>query len=228
MFYETDFEKHVELVLRVSSRGDSRGTEEAGAAYTRAANAVSGITDATYHVLGSFAPVLVKIAIVAVSLLAYSRMLGLVYLGSLSIPLLMTLLFNRRLRVLQHSQYSVLGQVSGAGMRAISEGESSEAREQYRGIMRTRKRILISLVNRSQLYTYAREAVLVGSQFLVVVLALSMRQQIGMTPGDFAKVIGYTTQVAAAFITAASCLDAIISHGRAYQIFAAAFAPGEV
>jgi hypothetical protein len=45
---------------------------------------------------------------------------------------------------------------------------------------------------------------------------------LGLTPGDFTRIIGYTTQVAAAFITTASTLDAIVSYSRAYHIYAQA------
>jgi len=60
----------------------------------------------------------------------------------------------------------------------------------------------------------------VGSQFLVVFLALGMREKIALTPGDFTKIVGYTAQVAAAFIGAASVVDSIISHVRAYHVYA--------
>lgn len=220
LFYETDFRKMVELVLRVSDRGEYGDTESAAAAYTRAANAVSGITNATYHVLGSFTPVIIKIVIVSGSLLAYNRLLGLVYMISLAIPTVMTVLFNRRLRVLLDSQYSVISRVSGAGIKTISDKDNLTARDKFREAMGTRRGIYVSLIGKSQFYLYAREAILVGSQFLVVFLALAMRQRLGMTPGDFAKIIGYMAQVAAAFITAASCLDAIVSYSRAYHVYA--------
>jgi ABC-type multidrug transport system fused ATPase/permease subunit len=219
MFYETDFSKMVELVLQVSSREESMDTERAGAAWARAANAVSGITNATYHVLGSFTPVIIKIAIVAGSLLAYNRSLGLFYLASLTIPGIMTVAFNRRLRVLLDSQYAVSSEFSGAAIRTISEHASPSAHSRFLEVMRVRKHILISLVAKSQFYLYAREAALVGSQFLVVFLALAMRARLQMTPGDFAKIIGYTGQVAAAFINAAACLDAIVSYSRAYHVY---------
>lgn len=220
LFYETDFQKMAELVLRVSDLGEHQDTESAAAAYTRAANAVSGITNAAYHVLGSFTPVIIKIVIVAASLLAYNRMLGVVYLVSLIIPAVMTVVFNRRLRVLLDSQYSVVSRTSGAGIKTISDRDNLTARDKFREALVVRKGIYISLVTKSQFYLYAREAVLVGSQFLVVLIALSMRHELGMTPGDFAKIIGYTSQVAAAFINAAACLDAIVSYSRAYHIYA--------
>ncbi|MGI6206840.1 MAG: hypothetical protein ACOYEW_01390 [Anaerolineae bacterium] len=220
LFYETDFRKMVELVLKVSDRGEYEDTEAAAAAYTRAANAVSGITNAAYHVLGSFTPVIIKIVIVSGSLLSYNQTLGLVYMLSLTIPTIMTVVFNRRLRVLLDSQYSVVSRVSGAGIKTISDRENMAARDKFQEAMGIRKGIYISLVNKGQFYLYAREAVLVGSQFLVVLLALSMRQRLGMTPGDFAKIIGYMAQVAAAFITAAACLDAIVSYSRAYHVYA--------
>jgi hypothetical protein len=40
-----------------------------------------------------------------------------------------------------------------------------------------------------------------------------------MTADDFARIFGYTAQVAAAFISAAACLDAIISYSRAYGVY---------
>ncbi len=220
LFYETDFRKMVELVLKVSDRGEYQDTESAAAAYTRAANAVSGITNAAYHVLGSFTPVIIKIAIVSASLLAYNRSLGLVYLASLLIPAVMTVVFNRRLRVLLDSQYSVVSRTSGAGIKTISDRDNLTARDKFREALQVRRGIYISLVSKSQFYLYAREAVLVGSQFLVVLIALGMRQELGMTPGDFAKIIGYMAQVAAAFLNAAACLDAIVSYSRAYHIYA--------
>ncbi|MHB0879051.1 MAG: hypothetical protein ACYC5O_23685, partial [Anaerolineae bacterium] len=117
MFYETDFRKTVELMLRVSDQTTGAGPEEAGATYTRTANAVSGLTNATYHVLGSLTPVIIKIAIVSASLLQYNRTLGLVYLATLLVPSIMTIIFNKWLRVLLDSQYSIVSDVSGAAIK---------------------------------------------------------------------------------------------------------------
>ena len=226
MFYEADFEKRVELILEASERGtdtgDSVDAEEAGAIHTRVINAASGITNAAYHVLGSFTPVLIKVFVVSGNLLSYNRLIGLAYLCSLSIPLLMTVLFNRKLRVLRDTQYRVISEVSGAGIRTISEKENSSARRRFMGIMKERKRILINLVLTHQSSLYAREVALVGSQFLVVFLALGLRERLNLTPGDFTRIIGYTTQVAVALIGAASVLDAVISHSRAYHVYAQA------
>lgn len=223
MFYETDFRKRVEFVLQASDAGRWTDSESAGALYTKAINAVSGITNAVYHILASFTPVIIKIVIVSGNLLCYNRVLGLSYLGSLAIPATMTLLFNKYLRVLLDSQYAVIGESSGLGIKAIAEREDSKARSKFGEIMRVRTNVLISLVARSQSFLYIREASLVGSQFLVVFLALSLRQRLNMTAGDFAKIIGYTTQVAAAFVNAVACLDAIVSYSRAYHIYAAAY-----
>jgi len=220
MFYETDFRKMVELVLRVSDQTCSADPEEAGAMYTRTANAVSGITNATYHVLGSFTPVIIKITIVCASLLQYNETLGLVYLVSLVVPSVMTIVFNKRLRVLLDSQYSVVSEVSGAAIKTIGNRDDTEARSRFHRAMGIRKHVYLSLIYKGQFYLYARELALVGSQFLVVFLALGMRTRIGLTAGDFSRIVGYTTQVAAAFITAASCLDAIVSYSRAYHVFA--------
>ena len=222
MFYETDFQKRVEMTLEVSAKGDSADAEAAGAANSRIANAVSGITNTTYYVLGSFTPVIIKIIVVAGSLLAYNRLLGLAYLGSLIIPTWLTIFFNNWLRVLRDAQYSVISQVEGTVIRTITARGNPEAHTRLRDTMRERKNILIALVNKSQLSLYIRQAVLVGSQFLVVFLALFLKDKLQMTPGDFTKIIGYTTQVAAAFLDAASCLDSIISFSRAYHIFARA------
>jgi hypothetical protein len=87
--------------------------------------------------------------------------------------------------------------------------------------------VLIALVYKDQFYVYLREVALVGSQFLVVFVALSLRDTIHITPGDFTKIFGYTAQVAASFISAASCLDAIISYSRAYHVYAIADAKTE-
>jgi len=220
MFYEADFQKRVELIFRIADRGDRISPEAAGTAYTKAINAVSGITNATYHVLGSFTPVIIKIIIVAGSLLGYNRFLGMIYLASLIVPAIMTVVFNKRLQVLRDAEYSVLGEGSGAGIRTISEPGNLIAREKFVSISRTRKSVLQSLLYRSQFFLYLREAALVGSQFLVVFIALGLRQEISMTAGDFTKIIGYTGQVAGAFISAASCLDNIISYSRAYHVYA--------
>lgn len=222
MFYQTDFQKQVELILREADRAEHADIEAAGSAHTRVINAVSGITNATYHVLGSFTPVIIKIIVVSGNLLAYNKTIGMAYLASLTVPAIMTLLFNRGLRVLRDAQYSVISEVSGAGVKTIAESENLAARSRFSKVMREQKDILISLVSRSQSFLYAREVALVGSQFLVVFLALSLRAQINLTPGDFTRIVGYTTQVAAAFISTASVLDAIISYTRAYHALARA------
>jgi len=220
MFYEADFEKRVELVLKVSNKGESTDIEAASAAHTKVVNAVSGITNATYHILGSFTPVIVKIVVVSGSLLAYNRLIGLVYLGSLSIPSLLTVLFNGKLRVLRDARYSVVSEVSGAGVKVISDKGNVAILQRFQEVMREKKSVLIALVCKSQFFLYVRQVVLIGSQFLVVFLALSMKEEIGLTPGDFTKIVGYTAQVAAAFLGAASVVDAIISYMRAYHVYA--------
>jgi len=219
MFYETDLQKRVELTLEESERGDCGDLEAAGTAHTRVVNAVSGITNAAFHILGSFAPVIIKVVVVAGNLLNYNRLLGAAYLGSLVVPAVMTVVFNNKLRVLRDAEYSVISRGSGIGVKVIAQREDTDARHKFGRIMFERKGVLISLVNQSQLYIYFREAALVGSQFLVVFLALAMREEIALTPGDFTRIIGYTTQVAAAFIGTASVLDAIISYSRAYYAY---------
>ena len=57
--------------------------------------------------------------------------------------------------------------------------------------MRERTDILISW-SPGVSFLYVREATLVGSQFLVVFLALGLRDRIGDDAGDFTKVVGYT------------------------------------
>ena len=223
MFYETDFAKRVELVLHASDAGQWTDSEAAGAAYTKTVNAVSGITNAVYHILASFTPVVIKIVIVSGNLLSYNRLLGWSYVASLAIPLAMTFLFNSRLRVLRDSQYAVIGESSGLGIKVIAEKDNTAVRVKFEHVMRTRTDVFVALLAKSQTFLYLREAVLVGSQFLVVFLALSMRQRLGMTAGDFSKIVGYTAQVAAAFISAAACLDAIVSYSRAYHIYAQAY-----
>lgn len=220
MFYEMDYRKNVEMVLKAAEKGDAPSPEAAGAAFARTANAVSGITNAVYHVLGSFTPIIIKIIIVSINLVAYNRLLGQVYVASLLIPAVMTIVFNRWLRVLLDSQYSVASEFSGAGVRTFTERGNEEVKERFRDVMRVRRRVHIHLVIKGQFFIYLREAALIGSQFIVVFMAVAIRTQLGLTPGDFAKIIGYTTQVAAAFIGAASCLDAIISYSRAYHVYA--------
>jgi len=222
MFYETDFKKRVELTLRLRARGGEVDLEEAGAANSRIASAVSGMTNATYHVLGSFTPVVIKIVVVAASLVAYNRLLGVVYVGSLAVPLAMTFAFNLMLRVLWDAQFSTTARAEGVVMKTLTGVLSAEQERRFRSVMMERKRILVELVARNQIFLYLREAMLVGSQFLVVFIALGMRNQLGLTPGDFTRLVGYTAQVGVAFINAAACLDAIVSHSRAYHVYARA------
>ena len=227
MFYETDFRKRVEMVVQEAVQGGSEDVEEASAAHTRVLNAVSGVTNASYHILGSFVPVIIKVVVVAGNLLGYNRTLGLAYLGSLAVPALMTVLFNRKLQVLRDAQYSVISRSSGVGVKVISRQGDQSVCERFVQVMRERKGVMIALLARHQSFLYIRQAALVGSQFLVVFLALAMRERVSLTPGDFTRIVGYTTQVAAAFIITASTLDAIISYSRAYHVFSQAHAsPG--
>jgi hypothetical protein len=135
----------------------------------------------------------------------------------------MTFLFNKQLQVLRDSQYAVIGESSGLGIKTIAEKDNQAVRAKFTRVMRVRTDVFISLLARSQSFLYVREASLVGSQFLVVFMALALRTRLNMTPGDFTKIVGYTTQVAAAFISAVACLDAIVSYTRAYHIYAAAY-----
>jgi len=218
MFYETDFRKMTELVVIESDRGEHT-PETSGAAYTRLANAVAGITNATYHTLGSFTPIIIKIIIVSGRLLSYSRLLGLVYLASLTVPAGLTVLANSKMRRLRDSQYVLSSDASGLGMRVVSDSHDLTARAEYASQMHVRKGLLQRLVATSQAFILSREAVLVGSQFVVVFMALAMRDDLGITAGDFAKIIGYTTQVAAAFVVAASTLDSVVSFTRAFHVY---------
>jgi len=165
MFYETDFRKRVELVLQASDAGRWTDSESAGALYTKAVNAVSGITNAVYHILASFTPVVIKIVIVSGNLLRYNRLLGLSYLASLTVPAAMTFLFNKQLQVLRDSQYAVIGESSGLGIKAIAEKDNQAVRTKFKHVMRVRTNVFISLLTRSQSFLYVREAALVGSQF---------------------------------------------------------------
>ena len=235
LFYETDFNKRVELTSKVRATGVLTSLEDTAAANTRIVQAVSGITNAAFHVLGSFTPVLVKIVVVGAALLAYNHMLGLVYIASLSLPILLTLLFNRMLRTLQQNGYAFFSRAEGIVMRALSEKgvplppltgagssmlKAPEEGQDFVEALKTRRDFLFLFFAKSQWFLFVREACLVGSQFLVVFVAVAMRQKIGLTPGDFTRILGYTAQVAAAFISAASCLDAIVSYARAYRVYA--------
>ncbi len=220
MFYETDFSKRVQMTVALCDEGREIDAEAAGQANARIANAVSGITNATYHVLGSFLPVIIKIIVVSSSLLAMNTQLGLAYLASLVIPAAMTVIFNNRLRVLRDDQYGLINQVEGACIRALTAPREEAHRDRLRDVLRRRKEVFVELVSRHQWYLYLRYAALIGSQFLVVFLALARRDQIGLTAGDMARIIGYTSQVAGVFLQAAACLDAIISYSRAYHVYA--------
>jgi hypothetical protein len=222
MFYETDFKKRVELTLRVCARGGEVDLEEAAAANSRIANAVSGITNAAYHVLGSFTPVVIKIVVVSGSLMTYNSLLGAVYVGSLVVPFAMTFGFNAMLRVFWDAQFSMTARSEGVVMRTLTGLLSEEQEKRFLAVMMEKKDILIEVVARNQVFLYLREAALVGSQFLVVFLALGMRSQLGLTAGDFTRLVGYTGQVALAFINAAASLDAVVSHSRAYHVYAQA------
>jgi hypothetical protein len=224
MFYETDFRKRVELTLEASS-SSSDDAEVAGATNTRIAQAVSGITNATYYVLGNFTPIIIKITVVFSSLMAYNRILGLAYLSSLAIPAVMTIAFNNWLRVLRDAQYSVMSKADGTATKFFASQDKASVVDRFREVMAERRNILIALLTKHQTSLFVRQAALVGSQFLVVFLALAWRQRLGLTPGDFTKIVGYTTQVAAAFIETAACLDAIVSHSRAYHVYAQANKP---
>jgi len=221
MFYETDFQKRVELTLEASS-SSSDDAEIAGATNTRIANAVSGITNATYYVLGNFTPIIIKVTVVFRNLMAYNRVLGLAYLASLIIPTILTIAFNNWLRVLRDAQYSVTSRADGTATKFFASRDKGSVSGRLREVMAERKNILIALVTKHQISLFARQAALIGSQFLVVFLALAWRQRLALTPGDFTKIVGYTTQVAAAFIETAACLDAIVSHSRAYHVYAQA------
>jgi len=224
MFYETDFKKRVEFILETSS-SIGADAEAAGATNTRIANAVSGITNATYYVLGNFTPVIIKITVVFRNLMVYDRLLGLAYLASLVIPTVMTVAFNNWLRVLRDAQYSVMSKADGTATKFFASQDKGNLSSQIKEVMAERKNILISLVSKHQASLFVRQAALIGSQFLVVFLALAWRQRLSLTPGDFTKIVGYTTQVAAAFIETASCLDAIVSYSRAYHVYAQAKKP---
>jgi hypothetical protein len=120
---------------------------------------------------------------------------------------------------LRDTQYAIGGQVSGMGMKALACKHDLQARAEFEAQTRERKGVLQKLLTASQLYIYSREAVLVISQFIVVFMALGLRDRLGLSAGDFARIVGYTTQVAAAFVGAASTLDSVISFSRAYHVY---------
>jgi hypothetical protein len=217
LFYETDFRSRVQMTFRLPSAAED--VEGAAEMNSRIANAVGSITNAAYHVLGSFTPVVVKVVVVSGSLLAYNGLLGWSFVASLSIPALLTATYNSRLRRLRDHQYAVVTRTEGIGTRVIADPAHDGARHRFLRLMRERRDVLFALVARSQLSLYAREAALVGSQFLVVVIALAKRESLHMTAGDFARVIGYTAQVSAAFLNAAACLDAVVSYSRAWHVY---------
>jgi hypothetical protein len=217
MFYQTDFQSRVDMTFRLPS--PALNVESAGKINSRIANAVSSITNAAYHVLGSFTPVVIKVVVVSASLLAYNTVLGWSFVASLSLPAAITVGYNLWQRKLRDHQYAVVTRAEGIGTRLISTPAHDGARARFTRLMRERRDVLYTVVARSQLSLYAREVALLASQFLVVALAISMREELHMTAGDFTRIIGYTAQVSAAFINAVACLDAVISYSRAWHVY---------
>lgn len=228
LFYGEEYRQRVAMILQVVDAGECAGNvEKAGASHTLITNAVSGVANAVYYLLGSFTPVIVKVFVVSGQLLRYNAQLGWAYVASLSIPLVMTFVFNKKLQVLRDTQYSVMGEGIGAGVKVLTDQASDTTAQRYREVLNERKNVILALQIRSQSFITIRELSLIGSQMLVVLLALGMRVRAGLTPGDFTRIIGYTTQVAAAFIGAASVLDAIVSSSRAYHVYSTAHPQAE-
>ncbi len=220
LFYGEEYRQRAEMILQLIDSGECAGdVEKAGASHTLITNAVSGVANAVFYLLGSFTPVIVKVFVVSGQLLSYNAQLGWAYVASLSIPLVMTFVFNKKLQVLRDSQYSVMGEGIGSGVKVLTDQASDATTERYREVLTERKSVILALQIRSQSFITIRELSLIGSQMLVVLLALGMRTRAGLTPGDFTRIIGYTTQVAAAFISAASVLDAMVSSSRAYHVY---------
>jgi hypothetical protein len=146
-------------------------------------NVAGLIWENRWYSLAGFTPVVIKIVIVSGNLLRYNRLLGFPYLGRLVVPAAMTFLFIKQLQVLRDSQYAVIGESSGLGIKAIAEKDNHKGRDKFKHVMRVRTGIFVSLLARSRSFLYVHEASLVGSQFLVVFLALSMRQRLNMTAG---------------------------------------------
>jgi len=220
MFYEMELQKRIEWLERVGLRRDCAGdAEKAGSAVVTITNAVSAMCHLAFYSVRSVAPIFVKVIAVCSALLAYSRVLGLTYLASLAIPIAMTISYNKRMRALRDTQYSLAGESNGAGVKTMIEGKNEETRNRFLQIMVKRRNVLFALLAKSQIATFLRTTVLTGSQFVVVFIALAMRQQLGLTPGDFTTIVGYTSQVATATLGAASVIDTIIDLSRAYTVY---------
>jgi hypothetical protein len=217
MFYESDFRARVQMTLRLKvPAGDVEASSKAN---SRVLNAVGSITNAAYHVVGSFTPVVIKILVVSGSLLAYNALIGWAFIASLSVPIVLTWAANRWLRKLRDSSYFLVSATDGAGSRLISAPDGELQASRFVRLMRQRRNVNFTLLARSQITLYFREAALVGSQFLVVLLALLMRERLGITAGDFTRIVGYTAQVSIAFLNTAACLDAVISYSRAWHVY---------
>lgn len=220
MFYAMELEKRLEWTARVGQSGQcANDAEKAGTAIIRIVNAVSAMAHLAFYSVRSIAPIFVKVIAVSSALLTYSRTLGLVYVASLAIPVWMTIRYNRRVRALRDRQYGVASEVTGTAVKALAEHENPEPRSRFLEVMVERRRILFTLLARSQVANLARTVVLTGSQFAVVFLALAMRHDLGLTPGDFTTIVGYTGQVAAAVLGAASVYDTIVDLTRAYTVY---------
>ena len=223
LFYGEEYQQRVQMTLQVADSGECVGdAEKAGGSHTLLTNAVSGVANVVYYTLGSFTPVIIKVVVVSGQLLAYNRGLGLAYVASLSIPFVMTFVFNKKLQVLRDTQYSVMGEGIGTGVKVLTDCGTEASCQRLREVMTERKNVIVALTARSQSFITARELMLLGSQFLVVLMALGMRERAGLTPGDFTMIVGYTSQVAAAFIGAASVLDSVVACSRAFHVYAQA------
>jgi len=219
LFFRTEEEEREDLTLKEARRDQQVSAKGASEAHTRVVQAASAVSNTTHHVLGSFAPVLIKILVVSGSILSYNKILGMVYLATLAVPLTATLIFNNKLRVLRDKELNVISQGSGAGVNTIANGAGNGSLRELKQVLRERRNVRFLLTAKSQLFLYARETMLVASQALIILLMLKMRDSIGLTPGDFTKITMYMFQVAMAFINAVSFMDSVISCSRAYRMF---------
>jgi hypothetical protein len=217
MFFQTDFQTRVEMTLRGSVPAED--VEAAGKANSRVANSVSSITNAVFHVVGSFTPVIIKVLVVSGSLLAYNSLIGWAFIASLSIPTFLTWAANKWLRRHRDSSYFLAAASEGVVTRVISAPNAEPQVRRFIRMMREKRDVNFYLLQRSQITLFLREVALVGSQFLVVLLALAMRERLHITAGDFTRIVGYTGQVSVAFINTAACIDAVISYSRAWHVY---------
>lgn len=209
----------IKLVSEEGGKGIWRDAKGAGRVNTLILNAISGLVQAADYLLGSFIPVLIKIGVVSADFMRYSWLLALAYLLSLLIPGAITIYINRKLLKLRDLQYKTDSLAGGEGVQTLLGSNSEGHNQALRDSTQERKRVQISLTVSSQVLNLLRTLSLAGSQLIVIFLAVYRRQELGLTAGDFTRLINYMVQVAGSFLGVASMIDALATFSRAHATY---------